>query len=250
MRANGIQGAKRRGQAVAHDDPGPGGAAAGRSRPARLHRLRPGRALVRRFHLPALLGGRRLLLVRDRRLQPPDRRLAVRRPHAHRPRPRRAPDGARPARARRGRRADPSQRRRVANICRTTTARPSTTTACSRRSASVGDAYDNALAESFVDSFKTELIRDRVWRTRSQLELAIVEYVAWFNNERLHTSLGGVPPAEYEEVRARRRVENLRLIEKRKPTKPVSAEPGRAQTARPAPTARLNPAEHRSTPAS
>ena len=66
---------------------------------------------------------------------------------------------------------------------------------------SVGDAYDNALAESFVDSFKTELIRDRVWRTRSQLELAIVEYVAWFNNERLHTSLGGVPPAEYEEVR-------------------------------------------------
>jgi putative transposase len=42
---------------------------------------------------------------------------------------------------------------------------------------SVGDAYDNALAESFVDSFKTELIADRVWRTRSQLELAIVEYV-------------------------------------------------------------------------
>ena len=69
---------------------------------------------------------------------------------------------------------------------------------------SVGDAYDNALAESFVDSFKTELIRDRVWRTRSQLELAIVEYVAWFNNERLHSSLGGVPPAEYEEVRSRR----------------------------------------------
>jgi transposase InsO family protein len=40
---------------------------------------------------------------------------------------------------------------------------------------SVGNAYDNALAESLVDSFKTELIRDRVWRTRSQLELAIVE---------------------------------------------------------------------------
>ena len=69
---------------------------------------------------------------------------------------------------------------------------------------SVGDAFDNALAESFVDSFKTELIRDRVWRSRSQLELAIVEYVAWFNNERLHTSLGGVPPAEYEAVRSRR----------------------------------------------
>jgi putative transposase len=43
---------------------------------------------------------------------------------------------------------------------------------------STGDAYDNAMAESFVDSFKTELIADRVWRTRSQLELAIVEYIA------------------------------------------------------------------------
>jgi putative transposase len=69
---------------------------------------------------------------------------------------------------------------------------------------SVGDAYDNALAESFVDSFKTELIRDRVWRTRSQLELAVVEYVAWFNTTRLHTALGGVPPAEFERDHARR----------------------------------------------
>ena len=50
---------------------------------------------------------------------------------------------------------------------------------------SVGDAFDNAMAESFVDSFKTELIADRVWRTRSQLELAIVEFVGWFNAVRL-----------------------------------------------------------------
>ena len=63
---------------------------------------------------------------------------------------------------------------------------------------SVGDAYDNAMAESFVDSFKTELIADRVWRTRTQLELAIVEYVGWFNNDRLHESLGDLPPAEFE----------------------------------------------------
>jgi len=68
----------------------------------------------------------------------------------------------------------------------------------------VGDAFDNAAAESFVDSFKTELIRDRAWRTRSQLEVAVVEYVAWFNNERLHTSLGGIPPAEHERHHARR----------------------------------------------
>jgi transposase InsO family protein len=65
---------------------------------------------------------------------------------------------------------------------------------------SVGDAYDNAMAESFVDSYKTELIADRVWKTRSQLELATVEWVAWFNNERLHESLGDIPPVEFEQL--------------------------------------------------
>ena len=69
---------------------------------------------------------------------------------------------------------------------------------------SVGDAYDNALAESFVDSFKTELITDRVWRSRSQLELAVVEYLSWFNNARLHESLGDIPPVEYEQRHADR----------------------------------------------
>jgi putative transposase len=67
---------------------------------------------------------------------------------------------------------------------------------------SVGDALDNALAESFVDTLKTELIRDRVWQTRSQLELAIVEYLGWFNTDRLHESLGDVPPAEFEALYA------------------------------------------------
>ena len=67
---------------------------------------------------------------------------------------------------------------------------------------SVGDAYDNALAESFVDSFKTELIADRVWRTRSQVELAIVEYVGWFNHDRLHAALGDIPPVEFEQRHA------------------------------------------------
>lgn len=66
----------------------------------------------------------------------------------------------------------------------------------------VGDAYDNALAESFVDSFKTELIADRVWATRSQLELSVVEYVAWFNNERLHEALEDRPPREVEDLYA------------------------------------------------
>ena len=67
---------------------------------------------------------------------------------------------------------------------------------------STGDAYDNAMAESFVDSFKTELIADRVWAARSQLELAVVEYVAWFNNERLHEALRDRPPREVEDLYA------------------------------------------------
>ena len=63
---------------------------------------------------------------------------------------------------------------------------------------SVGDCYDNALAESFVDSLKTELIADRVWRTHAQLELGVVTYVGWFNHRRLHSSIGNRPPVEHE----------------------------------------------------
>ena len=66
----------------------------------------------------------------------------------------------------------------------------------------VGDALDNALAESLVDSYKTELIADRVWRSRAQLELATVEYVGWFNHERLHEALGDIPPIEFEQHHA------------------------------------------------
>lgn len=66
----------------------------------------------------------------------------------------------------------------------------------------VGDALDNALAESFVDSYKTELIADRVWCSRAQVELATVEWVAWFNHDRLHSSLGDIPPIEFEALHA------------------------------------------------
>jgi putative transposase len=64
----------------------------------------------------------------------------------------------------------------------------------------VGDVYDNALAESFVDTFKTELLKDRVWKTRGQLELAVVEWVSWFNHDRLHESLSDIPPVEFEDT--------------------------------------------------
>src|SRR4051794_3949193 len=97
---------------------------------------------------------------------------------------------------------------------------------------SVGDAYDNALAESFVDSFKTELIADRVWRTRSQLELAVVEYIGWFNHTRLHEALGDIPPAEMEPLYAPLVEINTSLEMKRgSPTNPVSVKAGPAQTA-------------------
>ena len=69
---------------------------------------------------------------------------------------------------------------------------------------SVGDAYDDAMAESFVDTFKTGLVADRSWRSRSRLELAVVEYVSWFNHERLHESLGDRSPVEFESLYVRR----------------------------------------------
>ena len=54
-----------------------------------------------------------------------------------------------------------------------------------------------------MDTFKTELIRDRVWKTRTQLELAVVEWVGWYNHARLHSALDHVPPVEYEALYAR-----------------------------------------------
>lgn len=64
---------------------------------------------------------------------------------------------------------------------------------------SVGDSYDNALAEAVNGLFKTELIRRRgPWRTIEQVELATLEWVWWWNNQRLHSELGYRTPAEVE----------------------------------------------------
>lgn len=63
----------------------------------------------------------------------------------------------------------------------------------------VGDSYDNALAESVVGLYKTECVRHQgPWRGVDDLELATASWVAWFNQTRLHSSLGHVPPIEYE----------------------------------------------------
>ncbi len=66
---------------------------------------------------------------------------------------------------------------------------------------SVGDSYDNALAESVIGLYKTELIRAHgPWRNIEAVEFATLEWVDWFNNRRLLGSLGYVPPVEYEEA--------------------------------------------------
>ena len=64
---------------------------------------------------------------------------------------------------------------------------------------SIGDCYDNALAESVIGLFKTELIKPRgPWRTADQVELATLDYVDWYNHRRLFETCGDIPPAELE----------------------------------------------------
>jgi putative transposase len=69
---------------------------------------------------------------------------------------------------------------------------------------SVGDAYDNALAETEIGLFKTELIRRHgPWRTLDDVEIATLEWVDWHNHRRLHTACADLTPAEIEAVHYR-----------------------------------------------
>ena len=64
---------------------------------------------------------------------------------------------------------------------------------------SVGDSYDNALAETINGLYKTEAIRRRgPWRTLEAVEFATLEWVDWFNHRRLLEPIGNIPPAEAE----------------------------------------------------
>ena len=66
---------------------------------------------------------------------------------------------------------------------------------------SVGDAYDNALAESQIGAYKTELIRpEGPWRDVDQIELATLAWVTWFNTERPHESIDDLTPLEAEQA--------------------------------------------------
>lgn len=70
---------------------------------------------------------------------------------------------------------------------------------------SVADSYDNAMAEALNGTFKAELIeRQGPWRDFTQVERAVYDWVAWYNQERLHSALDYVPPDEYEQEYWRR----------------------------------------------
>lgn len=64
---------------------------------------------------------------------------------------------------------------------------------------SKGDSYDNALAESAIGLYKTELVRHKgPWKGLDDLELATLEWIDFYNHRRLHSACGDIPPAEYE----------------------------------------------------
>lgn len=64
---------------------------------------------------------------------------------------------------------------------------------------SVGDSYDNALAETIIGLYKTEIVEPRgPWKSFDAVEYAVAEWVEWFNNKRLLGPIGDIPPAEAE----------------------------------------------------
>ncbi len=66
---------------------------------------------------------------------------------------------------------------------------------------SQGDSYDNALAESVIGLYKTEVIRkDGPWKGVDAVEFATLDWVSWFNEQRLLEPIGDIPPAEFEQM--------------------------------------------------
>jgi putative transposase len=63
-----------------------------------------------------------------------------------------------------------------------------------------GDAYDTAMAEAWVATFKNELVDGRRFPSFEHAEHEVLEWIGFYNDERLHEALGDLPPAEYEEL--------------------------------------------------
>lgn len=78
---------------------------------------------------------------------------------------------------------------------------------------SVGDSYDNALAETINGLYKTEVIRKRgPWRNIDAVEYATLEWVDWFNNRRLLEPIGNIPPVEFEMAYYRQMEESAEAV--------------------------------------
>jgi len=65
-----------------------------------------------------------------------------------------------------------------------------------------GSCWDNALAESWFSSLKTESLDRQAWPTRTAARTAVVSYISWFNGTRKHHTLGYLTPAQYEQQAA------------------------------------------------
>lgn len=63
-----------------------------------------------------------------------------------------------------------------------------------------GQCWDNAVAESFFASLKGECIDQQSWPTQAMARRAVVDYIAWYNSTRLHSTLGYLTPNEYEKI--------------------------------------------------
>jgi hypothetical protein len=97
-----------------------------------------------------------------------------------------------------------------------------------------GDAYDNAVAETFFAMLKKELVNRRSWPSRLELQSAVFEYIeAFYNRHRRHSTLGMVSPAEYEQTHTTAISSKIK-----QPTtylnNPVSSEPGQVHRSAPA----------------
>ncbi len=95
---------------------------------------------------------------------------------------------------------------------------------------SIGDSYNNALAESVIGLFKTEVINRRgPWRSIDAVEFATLEWVDWYNNRRLLEPIGHIPPTEAE-ANFFQTLQPPRMAA-RDSTKPASGNPGAVQLA-------------------
>ena len=142
------------------------------------------RAVGRRHHLPAHLGGLALPRRRPRCVLPNDRRLGDDRAHAHRARRRRVADGRRCRRPEPGLIHHSDQGSQYVALGFGQQARDA---GISVSMGSKGDAYDNAVAESFFATIKKELVHRQSWPSRRDLSSAVFEYIEAFYNRQEDT---------------------------------------------------------------